>query len=355
VTVSIPAPRSSADLVIVRDPEDVPAQDVPTAVTATVVVCAYTMRRWNDLVASLRSAAGQDPAPAEILLVVDHNDELYERSVTEFAEAAGAGGSTAVQVLRNTQRRGLSGARNTAIAAATADVVVFLDDDAAARPGWLAGLMRHYADERVLAVGGAARPAFPGERPRTLPASGPGARGELDWVVGCTYTGQPTAPADVRNLMGCNMSFRRSVFAEIGGFSEMLGRIGRTPLGCEETELCIRARQHDRSARIVFEPAALVDHRVSSDRLTWRYLLSRCWAEGVSKAAVSRLVGSGDALSTERGYAGRILPVAVGRELRAALASPGRAASAAAVVAALGATSAGYLRGRFGSRSGHTR
>ena len=43
--------------------------------------------------------------------------------------------------------------------------------------------------------------------------------------------------------MGCNMSFRREVFERIGGFAEEIGRIGKNPLGCEETELCIRARQ----------------------------------------------------------------------------------------------------------------
>ena len=53
------------------------------------------------------------------------------------------------------------------------------------------------------------------------------ATGELDWIVGCTYTGQPTEQAEVRNLMGCNMSFRREVFERVGGFAEEIGRIGQ--------------------------------------------------------------------------------------------------------------------------------
>jgi GT2 family glycosyltransferase len=146
--------------------------------------------------------------------------------------------------------------------------------------------------------------------------------------------------------MGCNMSLRRSVFAEVGGFAEDLGRIGRNPLGCEETELCIRVRQAyrrgGREARILFEPGAQVDHRVGAERVRWSYLRRRCWSEGLSKAAVARLVGSDDALSTERSYVATVLPRAVLRELRA-----GRVASAAAVVAALAATTAGYLRGRL--------
>jgi hypothetical protein len=182
-----------------------------------------------------------------------------------------------------------------------------------------------------------------------LPGSAPtdgDATGELDWIIGCTYTGQPTEQAEVRNLMGCNMSFRREVFGRVGGFAEDIGRIGKYPLGCEETELCIRARQVYGAAgekiRILFDPRAVVDHRVSEDRVGWSYLRRRCWAEGLSKAAVSKLVGSGDALSTERGYVAKILPAAVLRELRRKQATP-----AAAVVVALAFTSAGYLRGKL--------
>ena len=304
--------------------------------TASVVICVYTEQRWDDIVAAVESVRGQDVAAAEVLVVVDHNPDLLERARQAFAPP--------VRVLPNARRQGLSGARNTAVAAATGDVVVFLDDDAAARPGWLAALLAPYADPEVVAVGGVAHPRFPGDRPGLLPAGG--ATGELDWIVGCTYTGQPTRQAEVRNLMGCNMSVRRAVFGEVGGFAEDLGRIGRNPLGCEETELCIRIRQAyrraGREARIVFEPAAQVDHRVSADRVRWSYLRRRSWSEGLSKAAVARLVGSDDALSTERSYVATVLPRAVLRELRA-----GRVGSAAAVVAALAATTAGYLRGRL--------
>jgi hypothetical protein len=187
--------------------------------------------------------------------------------------------------------------------------------------------------------------------PGAVPENGD-ATGELDWIVGCTYTGQPTARAEVRNLMGCNMSFRREVFERIGGFAEEIGRIGKNPLGCEETELCIRARQAwartGEKIRIVFEPRAEVDHRVSHDRVEWAYLRRRSWAEGLSKAAVAQLVGSEDALSTERDYVAKVLPRAVFRELRQR-----HVASAAAVVTALACTTAGYVRGRLpGATSG---
>jgi GT2 family glycosyltransferase len=320
--------------------------------TATVVICVYTEKRWDDIVDAVHSVQAQDVRAHETIVLVDHNAALLSRA----RQAFGPGG---VRVLPNTKRQGLSGARNTAIEAASGDVVVFLDDDASARPGWLAALLEPYSDPTVMAVGGVAHPRWPvrrssagariDTRPRVLPGATPDdgdATGELDWIVGCTYTGQPTGQAEVRNLMGCNMSLRREVFTRVGGFAEDIGRIGRNPLGCEETELCIRARQVYGAAgekiRIVFEPRAVVDHRVSPDRVGWAYLRRRCWAEGLSKAAVSRLVGSGDALSTERDYVATILPNAVVRELRQK-----RLTSAAAVVVALGFTGAGYLRGRL--------
>jgi GT2 family glycosyltransferase len=310
--------------------------------TATVVICVYTEKRWDDIVEALRSVAAQDVAPVETLVVVDHNPDLLARAQAELSGA---------RVLPNAHAQGLSGARNTAIAAAAGEVVAFLDDDACARSGWLAALLEPYDDVTVKAVGGVAHPRWPngGRRPGLLPGATPDdgdATGELDWIIGCTYTGQPTAQAEVRNLMGCNMSFRREVFERVGGFAEDIGRIGRNPLGCEETEFCIRARQSYSRAgekiRIVFDPRAAVDHRVSDDRVEWAYLRRRSWSEGLSKAAVSRLVGSDDALATERDYVAKVLPAAVLRELKRR-----KIASAAAVVTALAFTSVGYVRGRL--------
>ena len=303
----------------------------------SVVICAYTERRWVELLRAIDSAAEQRPGPAEILVVVDHNPALAERLRSHV--------DGSVTVTENTRQRGLSGARNTALAQVKGEVIAFLDDDAQAGPGWLAALTAPFADPDVQAVGGAATPVWPGERPVTLPARrGGGAtpvRGELDWVVGCTYHGQPQTLAQVRNVMGCNMAFRASVFSRTGGFTEGIGRVGTLPLGCEETELCIRLRHAEEKARILFEPAALVHHQVSADRLSWSYLRRRSYAEGVSKAAIAKLVGADDALSTERAYTSRIIPLAVLREL-----ASGRVRGAFALLLSVFSAAFGYLRGR---------
>ncbi|HJQ47586.1 MAG TPA: glycosyltransferase [Amycolatopsis sp.] len=311
--------------------------------TATsVVICAYTERRWDDLVAGIAAVRAQTVPPQEIILVVDHNPDLAERAAAEFP---------GVTVVENAGRQGLSGARNTAIDRAKGDVLAFLDDDAVPEPDWLAQLLAGYHDPSVVAVGGAARPVWPdGARPPLLPARGDGT-GELDWVVGCTYTGQPVSETPVRNVMGCNMSFRSEAFRLAGLFTEDLGRVGRTPLGCEETELCIRIGQASPGSVILFRPGARVRHRVTPDRVTWRYLRHRGWGEGLSKALVSRSVGADAALSTERDYLRRVIVAAVLREsYRLLRGNRAGGTGLIAIFTVVSSTALGYLRGKLAGK-----
>jgi len=161
----------------------------------------------------------------------------------------------------------------------------------------------------------------------------------------------PTAPAPVRNLIGANMSFRREALDTVGGFTDGLGRVGTRPLGCEETELGIRLRQWRRDVQLLYEPAAVVHHRVTSERVAWAYFCSRCYAEGMSKAMVSRLVGARDALETERRYVRSVLPRAMARGLHRRRRDPALGiTSAGAIMAGLLLTTTGYVRGRLAAQ-----
>jgi hypothetical protein len=194
----------------------------------------------------------------------------------------------------------------------------------------------------VYGVGGAIEPWWATGRPGWFP-------GEFDWVVGCTYRGMPPAAAPVRNLIGCNMSFRREIFDHIGGFRHGIGRIGAHPVGCEETELCIRVHQHWPQATLVYQPAARVFHRIPSSRARWRYFHSRCYYEGRSKAIVAALAGSRDGLSSERTYTLQTLPRGVVQGLLDSVRHRNRSglARASTIVAGLAITTFGYLTGRL--------
>jgi GT2 family glycosyltransferase len=294
------------------------------------------MDRWDDLTRSVASVVGQANPPDEIVVVIDHNDELAERADVELTDA---------KVLRSTGERGLSGARNTGVAMSSGEIIVFLDDDAAAEPNWLVHLLEPFDRPEVAGVGGWIVPAWDGGAPGWFPK-------EFLWIVGCSYRGLPAAGEELRNPIGANMALRRDVFDTSGGFTTGLGRIGRVPLGCEETELCIRHRARVADAVFVHAPRAVVHHRVGRERASWSYYWRRCWAEGISKAAVAKLVGPRDGLSSERRYVTRVLPTALWRSLVAApsdgLEALGRGASIAggAVVAA-----AGYGYGRARTRA----
>jgi hypothetical protein len=211
-----------------------------------------------------------------------------------------------------------------------------------ASPDWLDRLSVGYANPHVFGVGGVIEPLWVNDRPRWFPK-------EFDWVVGCTYTGMPETAAAVRNLIGANMSFRREIFDVIGGFRCEIGRIGSTPLGCEETELCIRLRQRYPDSTLLYEPQARVYHRVPGTRARWSYFCSRCYAEGLSKAIVSRFVGAKNGLATERKYVTRILPHGILRSFKETAQERNFAglARAGAIVAGLAMTVAGYLIGRI--------
>lgn len=254
--------------------------------TCSVVICCYTEERWASLERAVASARAQRARALEVIVVVDHNEELLLRCQEQFA---------GVRVVASTGRPGLSGARNTGVALARGEIVAFLDDDAEAAEDWIAELLSPYAGPEVVGVGGEVIPVWPDRRPDWFPI-------EFDWVVGCTYGALPQDVHEVRNPIGANMGFRREVLLKLGGFREDLGRSATGASGCEETELSIRIRQDNPQARIVMAPQAKVRHQVSPARASGRYFLRRCYAEGRSKALVSSGVGRGDALATERRY-----------------------------------------------------
>lgn len=301
----------------------------------SIVICAYTTQRWWQLCQAVESVLSQDSPIPELILVIDHSDGLYTRACSRF------GADERVTVRRNTEAPGLSGARNTGVGAAHGDVIAFLDDDAYAEPGWAQALMHHYKDRRIAGVGGYADPIWSENRPTWMPQ-------EFDWVVGCSYVGQPTRLSAVRNPLGCNMSMRRSVLEKVGGFRSEVGRIGSTPFGCEETELCLRIRANRTCNQILFDPEMRVRHHVSPERATLRYFVRRCHHEGMSKAVVTELADTPDALSSERVYVFRVLPRAVLRE--ALSMSTAGLARAAMMLLGLVVTTAGYVRGKVGRR-----
>jgi glycosyltransferase involved in cell wall biosynthesis len=213
------------------------------------------MDRFNDTIEALESVFAQTLKPHEVIISVDHNEELYE-SLESAVGSHQNPPAPRLKLVLNSGAQGLSETRNVGIRAASGDIVAFIDDDAVAEPNWLEHLTKafhhqvkspesgvtsiesHFSpDSRlVVAVGGRAIPPwYNGKRPSWFPE-------ELDWIVGCIYKGLPLNGKETRNVLGCNMAFRRETFERAGTFRSEMGGIKRTPRGGEEAELCLRIK-----------------------------------------------------------------------------------------------------------------
>ena len=101
----------------------------------SVIICTYTEKRWNTLVAAITSVQQQNMSPQEIIVVSDNNPALAARLRAQF---------TGITVAENNSMRGISAARNVGIALASGDIVAFIDDDAIANRDWLSQVARRY-------------------------------------------------------------------------------------------------------------------------------------------------------------------------------------------------------------------
>jgi glycosyltransferase involved in cell wall biosynthesis len=298
----------------------------------TVVICCYTEQRWEQTCAAIKSVLGQAPEPRQVLLVVDYNPALAERARREL---------TGVTVLENEGPQGLSGARNTGLAAATEPITAFLDDDAEARPGWIAALIQPYDRDNVVATGGGVQPVWPELPPSWMPP-------EFYWVVGCSYLGLPESVSEVRNPIGANMSMLTAAALKVGGFNAKMGRQGANTRGCEETELAIRLTASRPAAVVCYVPTAAVDHHVGPERLRLRYFLSRCWHEGISKASVVKLAGAAAGLERERRHVAVVIPRAMLASLHQSVTGdPAAFGRFLALVGGVTAATGGFASGRL--------
>ena len=113
----------------------------------------------------------------------------------------------------STRERNLSLQRNHGAQHARGDVIVYLDDDAWPKPGWLKALLHPFTDPRIAAVGG-----------RVLRGDGTLQYG----AMAVTRSGRPFVltdgaeppPGTARTLPGGNLAVRHDVLFRLGGFDE---------------------------------------------------------------------------------------------------------------------------------------
>jgi glycosyltransferase involved in cell wall biosynthesis len=286
--------------------------------TVSVIICAYTLDRWDLLQRAVASVLGQNVSAEDIILVIDHNSQLAERCRALWPSVSEA----CVHVVENVYEGRLGSARNTGLELVTGDIVAFLDDDACAPPDWLSRIVAAYETEnQVMAVGGAPEPEFECPRPNWFPF-------EFDWVFGCAYRGLPTARAPSRRLIGASMSVRRSAILAVGGFHSD---------NHDDMDLSHRvANVHGRET-VVYDPSIRVRHSVPADRLTWSYFWRRCFFVNLGKVLAFSDMADAGGLRAELAFVRFILTRSVPRYVLRG----GRSGSLRAAAALAGITLAG--------------
>lgn len=275
--------------------------ETPITPRVSVIVCAYTLDRWELLKESLHSITQQEMPPHEVILCIDHNDDMYERCAAELPPTL-IEAPWQFRVIQNKYATRLGGARTSAAEIATGDVLAFLDDDAFASASWLRSLTAPYEDSGVVAVGGAPIASYEVSRPRWIPY-------ECNWIFGCAYRGLPERRAPIDHLIGANMSIRRKALLSWGGFHSD---------NHDDMDLSHRTIHAFGVSALLYEPDAVVHHFVPAARLTWSYFWRRCFYVNRGKVKAFRDMDQASNIRAELRFASRSLSRALlteGREL----------------------------------------
>ncbi|WP_440764031.1 glucosyl-dolichyl phosphate glucuronosyltransferase [Natronorubrum sp. DTA7] len=248
----------------------------------SVVVCTYAIDRYDVFSECVDSVLAQTYDPLEVVIVVDGNDDVFERVRTDYGDRDN------VNVHCNDANHGISYSRTRGAELASGEVVAFIDDDAVAEDDWVAELARVYEERDAIAVGGHVAPDWVTEKPDFFPA-------EFYWLVGCDERGMGEHMAELRNTYGSNISFRRDVFLSVGGYDENTGRHGDRHIQAHEAPVCIRmANKYGRG--VVYNTEAVVHHKLFDYRGDFRWLVFRSFWQGYSKRIMDLLLpeASGD-------------------------------------------------------------
>lgn len=221
----------------------------------TACICTYNRDRF--LYAALESLAQQNLAPEsyEVLLVDNNSTDQTPDLADQFARAYP---QIHFRYLLE-QQQGLSHARNRGVQEATGAIIAFMDDDAIADQQYLANLLdffdRHPA---IMAAGGKILPYFHpyDQQPAWL-------SWYLIGLLSCLDLGDQERPFP-RYPIGCNMAFRKALFAQVGMFDPRLGRIKNSLMGSEEKDLFVRVK--DAGLPVYYVPQALVYHTIPPER-----------------------------------------------------------------------------------------
>ena len=142
-------------------------------------------------------------------------------------------------------KQGLSHARNTGVRASRGEIIAFTDDDCIVDKYWLLHILNTFLSNPSLSiVGGRVELYNPGDR-------------SISIVTFKTSSMSSSFHEISKRIIGCNMSYVRNVFDQIGYFDTRFGVGSRIPAS-EEKDFLYRACK--KGMRIFYSPDVLVYH-----------------------------------------------------------------------------------------------
>ncbi len=209
-------------------------------------VVIATLNRDETLCNTLRYFFEEETYPRFQVIVIDQSTR-HDTKTLEFLTAA-ASRMTYVR----TQYQNLPRARNEGARLARGEIVVYVDDDVEPGAGFLLGHAGPYSDPTVLGVTG----------PAPVPGQSLKGRAEIGEEAWAALMARKDMRFDLsfafsaQWAVGCNMSFRRQLIADLGGFDEnFVGAAG------DDAEFSHRVRQ---VGAIQYTPAAHLVHLKAS-------------------------------------------------------------------------------------------
>ena len=173
-------------------------------------------------------------------------------------------------------RVGKSHALNTAIQAASGNLLAFTDDDVTCAPEYLHAIRDFFSSHIADGVQGRVFLDCEGGWPRWLDAGTAAMAGFRDCGEQAT---------ELKGTMyGLNMIVKSDVFRKIGGF---LPYLGPGLIGAEDTEFSLRMRHA--GMRQMYAPRIVLHHRLSRRRLTRNFFRKRFFQEGRANAYRDKL------------------------------------------------------------------
>jgi GT2 family glycosyltransferase len=217
---------------------------------------------------TLDSLAEQRDVRAEVLFLDQMQDDDTEAHIRDLTSP-----DIAFEYVR-IEKKGLSFARSYAIRHAANNILLFIDPDAIAEPGWAKALAASLDRPGIAVAGGKIVPKWHG-RPLLLTRSR---------IVMDQYSLLDLGPGerDVDRIVGANFGINRAEGGKEAYFDEAYGRREGRLFGGEESDLCRRVREQ--GSKVIYVGDALVHHQIVPERITYRWITKRLFYAGLSRA-----------------------------------------------------------------------